>query len=93
MSAITFFNRLYKFELLFHTQVNTAYVQSIDDHLLDFSGNMNEKRVEYFRKALTIPLDNIRYVTLCMTRGGFEDVGEWYSSEEEDLGSDSEKDD
>ena len=73
MNAITFFNRLYKFELLFHTQVNTPYVQSIDEQrlsndLLDFSGNMKEKRVEYFRKALTIPLENIRYDTLCVTR-------------------------
>ena len=98
MNAITFLNRLYKFELLFHTQVNTPYVQSIDEQrlsndLLDFSGNMKEKRVEYFRKALTIPLENIRYDTLCVTRGGFEDVGEWYSSEEEDLGSNSENDD
>ena len=55
---------------------------------------MKEKRVEYFEKALTIPLENIRYDTLSVTRGGFEDVGEWYSSEEEDLnGSDSEIDD
>ena len=66
---------LYNFQLLFHTQVNTPYVQSIDgqrlsDDLLDFSGNMKEKRVEYFRKALTIPLENIRYDTLCVTRGG-----------------------
>ena len=54
---------------------------------------MKEKRVEYFRKALTIPLEKIRYDTLCVTRGGFEDVGELYSSEEEDLDSDSENDD
>ena len=55
---------------------------------------MKKKRVEYFKNALTILLKNIRYDTLSVARGGFEDVGEWYSSEEEDLnGSNSEIDD
>ena len=86
-----------KFELLFHTRVNTPYVQSIDgerlgDNLLNFSENMKLKRIEYFENALTLPLENIRYDTLSVKRGVFEDVGEWYSSEE-CHSSDSEIDD
>ena len=98
VNAKRFFNCPYKlFELLFHT--NTPYVQSIDgqrlsDDLLDFSENLKEKQVHYFKKALTISLENLRYDTLSMARGGFEDVREWYSSEEEDLNnSDSKIDD
>ena len=76
MNAKRFFNRLYKFELLFHTQDNIPYAQSIDgqrlsDDLLDFSENMKKKRVEYFKKALTILLKNIRYDTLSVARGDF----------------------
>ena len=87
-----------KFELLFHTQVNTPYVQSIDgerlsDDLLNFSENMKLKRIDYFENALTLPLENIRYVTLSVKREVFEDIGEWYSSEEECHSLDSEIDD
>ena len=76
----------------YFTLSNTPYVDSIDgqrlsDDLLYFSENMKEKQVHYFKKALTIPLENIRYDALSEARGGFEDVGEWYSSEEEGLNS------
>ena len=43
--------------------------------------------MHYFKKPLTIPLENLRNDTLSVARGGFEDVGEWYSSEEEGLNS------
>ena len=56
VNAKRFVNWPYKlFELLFHTQFNTPYVQSIDgqrisDDLLDFSENIKEKQVHYFKK-------------------------------------------
>ena len=43
--------------------------------LPDNASAMMEKQVHYFKKALTIPLVNLRYDTLSVARGGFEDVG------------------
>ena len=47
-----------------NTVVTNIYNEELSNNLVDFTNSVSDKRNEYFKKALNVPLENISYRNL-----------------------------
>ena len=47
-----------------NTLITNIYKEKLSNDLVDFTNSVSDKRNEYFKKALNVPLENITYLNL-----------------------------